>query len=120
MDTSMKARESINRQIRRSMAFATNVCAKLLVILVVLWFALGAPATSPLIYIFGALALGMIVGSYVGRKRPVKCPHCALPLLAPVALRLPKAYHFCPTCGASLEQEIDEAQGRQAGLRGRG
>jgi len=109
MPIHMKARDSINHQIQRSLTFPTQLSAKLIVAVVLLWFVVGAPATSPLIYIFAVLALFVIVGAYIGLKHPVICPHCTRHLLGWSGFRLPKDYHFCPTCGASIDSEVEDA-----------
>ena len=93
----------------RQLVLVFGSTTKSMVVVVLLWFVFGAPATSPLVYIFAVLALFVIVGAYIGLKHPVVCPHCTRHLLGWSGFRLPKDYHFCPTCGASIDCEVENA-----------
>jgi hypothetical protein len=107
----MNARDNINQQLRSSVLFPTTISAQLLVIVVLLWLAIGAPPNSVLIIAFGIFALVMILGAYIETKRSVTCPFCTHPLIGCERLRkLPKEYHFCPTCGGKLDQETGSGE----------
>ena len=114
----MKARDFVNHRFRKAL---NGPIAKLEVMVILYFVSMGfwhvfwadnGPETW--VYRCGAAGLVIVAGFDIIRysrlsKSPIECPHCEKPLLLRLGwTRLPNEFKYCPSCGTSMDGELNQ------------